>query len=35
MTVEQFSQMDMAYAPPYGPAWDPLLVAANQLIKTL
>jgi CoA-dependent NAD(P)H sulfur oxidoreductase len=35
MTVEQFSQCDLAYAPPFGPVWDPLLVAANQLIKAL
>ena len=35
MTVKQFSQTDMAYAPPFGPVWDPLLTAANQLIKKL
>ena len=35
MTVEQFSQCDLAYAPPFGPVWDPLLVAANQLVKVL
>jgi len=35
MTVEQFSQCDLAYAPPFGPTWDPLLVAANQLLKKL
>ncbi|MBL7179079.1 MAG: FAD-dependent oxidoreductase [Desulfobacterales bacterium] len=35
MTLEQFSQSDMAYAPPFGPVWDPMLVAANQLIKAL
>lgn len=35
MSVEQFSQTDLAYAPPFGPAWDPLLVAANQLLKAL
>ncbi|MBW1753568.1 MAG: FAD-dependent oxidoreductase [Deltaproteobacteria bacterium] len=35
MTVEQFSQSDLAYAPPFGPVWDPLLIAANQLIKKL
>jgi NADPH-dependent 2,4-dienoyl-CoA reductase/sulfur reductase-like enzyme len=35
MTVEQFSQSDLAYAPPFGPVWDPLLTAANQLIKKL
>jgi NADPH-dependent 2,4-dienoyl-CoA reductase/sulfur reductase-like enzyme len=35
MTVEQFAQSDLAYAPPFGPVWDPLLVAANQLVKAL
>jgi len=35
MTVEAFSQTDLAYAPPFGPTWDPLLTTANQLIKKL
>ena len=35
ITVDQFSQSDLAYAPPFGPVWDPLLTAANQLIKKL
>ena len=35
MTVEGFAQTDLAYAPPFGPVWDPLLVAANQLVKKL
>ena len=35
MTVEQFSQSDLAYAPPFGPTWDPMLVAANQLMKKM
>ena len=35
MTVEQFSQSDLAYAPPFGPTWDPCLTAANQLLKKL
>lgn len=35
MTVEGFSQADLAYAPPFGPVWDPLLTAANQLKKRL
>ena len=35
MTVETFSQTDLAYAPPFGPTWDPLLTTANQLIKRL
>ena len=35
MTVEQFSQTDLAYAPPFGPTWDPMLTAANQLLKKM
>jgi NADPH-dependent 2,4-dienoyl-CoA reductase/sulfur reductase-like enzyme len=35
MTVEAFSQSDLAYAPPFGPTWDPMLVAANQLLKKM
>jgi CoA-dependent NAD(P)H sulfur oxidoreductase len=35
MTVPQFVQCDLAYAPPFGGVWDPLLIAANQLSKKL
>lgn len=35
MTVEAFSQSDLAYAPPFGPTWDPLLTAANQVLKRM
>jgi NADPH-dependent 2,4-dienoyl-CoA reductase/sulfur reductase-like enzyme len=35
LSVEEFSQSDLAYAPPFGPTWDPLLTAANQLLKKL
>jgi CoA-dependent NAD(P)H sulfur oxidoreductase len=35
MSVGEFSQSDLAYAPPFGPTWDPLLTAANQLVKAL
>ncbi len=35
MTVEEFYQCDFAYAPPFTPVWDPLLTAANQLLKKL
>jgi len=35
MTVEEFFQCDMAYAPPFSPVWDPMLTAANQLLKKL
>jgi len=35
MTVAQYSQTDLVYAPPFGPTWDPTLTAANQLLKRL
>ena len=35
MRVEEFEQLDLAYAPPYTPVWDPLLICAQQLLKTL
>ena len=33
MTVEAFHECDLAYAPPFGPTWDPLHIAAQQLMK--
>ncbi len=35
MKVEQFEQLDLAYAPPFSPVWDPLLVAARELRKRM
>ncbi len=35
MTVEDYCQTDLAYAPPFGPTWDPTLTAANQLLKKI
>ncbi|MBW1771677.1 MAG: FAD-dependent oxidoreductase [Deltaproteobacteria bacterium] len=35
MTVDAFAQSDLAYAPPFGPVWDPMLTAANQLLKKM
>ncbi len=35
MTVDEFAQTDLAYAPPFGPVWDPMLTAANQLLKQI
>jgi len=35
MTVEDYCQTDLAYAPPFGPTWDPTLTAANQLLKRI
>jgi NADPH-dependent 2,4-dienoyl-CoA reductase/sulfur reductase-like enzyme len=30
MTVEEMAALDLAYAPPFAPVWDPILVAARQ-----
>ena len=35
LRAEEFEQLDLAYAPPFAPAWDPLLIAAQQLVKQL
>jgi NADPH-dependent 2,4-dienoyl-CoA reductase/sulfur reductase-like enzyme len=31
MSAEQVYDLDLAYAPPFGPSWSPLLIAASQL----
>lgn len=31
MTVEEVERLDLAYAPPFSPVWDPVLVAAKVL----
>lgn len=33
MTVSQLRQLDLSYAPPFAPVWDPILVAANVADK--
>ena len=33
MTVADLQNLDLVYAPPFAPVWDPVLVAANQIIK--
>ncbi len=33
MRIGEFEQLDLVYAPPYAPVWDPLLIAAQQLAK--
>ncbi len=35
MKVEDLSMLDMAYAPPFAPVWDPLLVTAGALKRKL
>jgi NADPH-dependent 2,4-dienoyl-CoA reductase/sulfur reductase-like enzyme len=33
MTVEEFSQLDLGYAPPFSPTWDPILVGARRTAR--
>lgn len=35
MTVEQVEQLDLAYAPPLAPVYDPVLIAAGAAVKEL
>ena len=35
MTAGEFYDCDLAYAPPFSPVWDPLLMAAGNLLKKL
>ena len=35
MTAEQVSQLDLAYAPPFSPTWDPLHIACRKLATQL
>ena len=35
MTLQDISQLDLAYAPPYGTLWDPIQIAANVGLKKL
>lgn len=35
LTVQDLIDLDLSYAPPYSPVWDPVQTAARQLIKRL
>ncbi len=35
LTVDDLARLDLIYAPPYAPLWDPILIAANQAKKKL
>lgn len=34
-TVEELAALDMGYAPPFSPVWDPVLVAAGQAVSRM
>lgn len=35
MTLDQVVDLDLSYAPPFAPVWEPVLVAARELMKLL
>ncbi|MFD0967599.1 FAD-dependent oxidoreductase [Plantactinospora endophytica] len=35
MTVDEMAGLDLGYAPPYAPVWDPVLVAARKAIDAI
>ena len=35
MTAEDIGELDLSYAPPFAPVWDPILIAANDLKEKL
>jgi NADPH-dependent 2,4-dienoyl-CoA reductase/sulfur reductase-like enzyme len=35
LTVDDLASLDLIYAPPFAPLWDPILVAANQAKKKI
>ncbi len=35
MTAKDIGDLDLSYAPPFAPVWDPILIAANNLKKKI
>jgi len=35
MSVDEIAGLDLSYAPPFAPVWDPILIAANDIEKKL
>jgi hypothetical protein len=35
MTVEEMTSLDLGYAPPFSPVWDPVLVAARKAVAAV
>ncbi|MEU9857209.1 FAD-dependent oxidoreductase [Streptomyces sp. NPDC047974] len=35
MTVEQMTALDLGYAPPFSPVWDPVLIAARKAVAAV
>ena len=35
MTVEELTVVDLSYAPPFSPVWDPVLIAARKAAEAV
>ena len=35
MRIDELAQLDLAYSPPYGNLWDPMLIAAQTLLRKM
>jgi CoA-dependent NAD(P)H sulfur oxidoreductase len=35
LTVDELAQLDLAYSPPYGNLWDPILIAAQSVLRQM
>jgi NADPH-dependent 2,4-dienoyl-CoA reductase/sulfur reductase-like enzyme len=35
MTVDEMAGLDLGYAPPYAPVWDPVLIAARKAVEAV
>ena len=35
MTIEQLAELDLSYAPPFSTVWDPILIAAQEMLREL
>ncbi len=33
MSIDELAQLDLSYAPPFAPVWDPILIAVNDIEK--
>ncbi|MGD2038871.1 MAG: hypothetical protein PVH28_13340 [Desulfobacterales bacterium] len=34
-TVQEMIHLDLSYAPPFSPVWDPVLIAVRQILKKI
>jgi hypothetical protein len=35
LSVEELAHLDLSYAPPFSAVWDPILIAAQEMLREL